>query len=213
MENKPVFVLLAGGQSSRMGVPKGLLVYKNSFWLLEQFNRISKTEVSTVYLGLGFDVERYFEAIPWLKTATETPFLYLSLKIKVVCNPEPAQGSFATLQSVLSQISPEKSVLIQPIDCPILNSFELKKIINTTNTIVLPNFEGKNGHPIKAIPGFWKLLLNLDLNDKNSRLDFQIKVLPSQDKTIVAVTDLSIVQNLNTPQNWSSFVENKAHDL
>ena len=48
MENKPVFVLLAGGKSERMGVAKGLLKYEQTFWILEQLNRISKSNIQEI---------------------------------------------------------------------------------------------------------------------------------------------------------------------
>ena len=50
MESEPVFVLLAGGKSERMGVAKGLLKFKHTFWILEQLNRISSAKIKTVYM-------------------------------------------------------------------------------------------------------------------------------------------------------------------
>ena len=69
MKNNTVFVLLAGGKSERMGLDKGLLKYKQTFWILEQLHRISKTNISTVYIGLGYNYQHYFDAIHWLESA------------------------------------------------------------------------------------------------------------------------------------------------
>ena len=69
MQNNIVFVLLAGGKSERMGVAKGLLKYQQTYWILEQLHRISKTNITDVYIGLGFNFEHYFNAIPWLQNA------------------------------------------------------------------------------------------------------------------------------------------------
>ena len=69
MQNKTVFVLLAGGKSQRMGVAKGLLKYQQTYWILEQLHRISKSSIKEVYIGLGFNFEQYFNAIPWLQNA------------------------------------------------------------------------------------------------------------------------------------------------
>ena len=54
----------------------------------------------------------------------------------------------------------------------IKNSKELNKIISEQNNVVIPNFEGKNGHPIKLGIDFWKNLCSLDLNDKSSSSAF-----------------------------------------
>jgi len=206
MEDNTVFVLLAGGKSDRMGVDKGLLKYKHIFWILEQLNRISKTTISIVYIGLGYNYEHYFDAIPWLKDALNNFVDYQGLKVKIIDNSSPELGSFSTLQTILKNINSYGDVVLIPIDVPLLNSEELNKFISTKNNIVMPNFEGKNGHPIKMGLKFWKKLVSLNISDENSRLDLQIKKLNSQEILIIKVKDASIVKNLNTKTAWISFL-------
>ncbi|WP_310558467.1 NTP transferase domain-containing protein [Flavobacterium sp.] len=206
MENNLVFVVLAGGKSERIGLPKGLLLYQENFWIMEQLNRISNSTITSVFIGLGFYYEKYLEAVPWLRYAQDKFVVYKNLKIKVVINTFPEKGSFSTLQAVLFHIPKNSSVLIQPIDVPILNAVELYKIIDAENEIVLPNYQGKSGHPIKVSPQFWKHFLELDSNDQNTRLDFQIKKAKPFERTSVSVDDASILQNLNSPKDWSDFV-------
>ena len=66
-KNNPTLIILAGGKSSRMKILKGLLPYKKSYWILAQMDAFKAGE--TVCIGLGFDKELYFDAIPWLKDA------------------------------------------------------------------------------------------------------------------------------------------------
>lgn len=207
MENNIAFVLLAGGKSERMGVPKGLLEYQNSYWILEQINRISISTVSEIYIGLGYHHEEYLKSIPWFAKAQSHFVPYKNVNLRIVVNPNPQLGSFSTLQTVLQEIPNYKSVLINPIDIPILNTTELQKIIDTQNEIVLPNFEGKNGHPIKLHPDFWNPLLLLNPTDENSRLDLQIKKINSSKITTIAVTDSCILTNLNTPSEWDFYLK------
>jgi len=206
MENDPVFVLLAGGKSERMGVDKGLLKYKHTFWILEQLNRISTTKIKKVYLGLGYNYEHYFDAIPWLKDALTNNIDYQGLKVKTIVNPTPELGSFSTLQTVLKNIKFNGDVLVIPIDVPLLNSEELNNILSVKNNIVIPNFEGKNGHPIKMAANFWQKLVSLDVSKENSRLDLQIKKLNSEEITIIKVNDASTVKNLNAKTAWISYL-------
>ena len=63
MENSISYVMLAGGKSSRMGVAKGLLKYRQTFWILEQLQRLEKTAISDVLIGLGHDYDAYLSAI------------------------------------------------------------------------------------------------------------------------------------------------------
>lgn len=205
MENDTVFVLLAGGKSERMGVAKGLLEYQNTYWILEQINRIATSTVTEVYIGLGYHHEEYSNKIPWFKEAQLHFVLYKNLKVKVVVNQNPQFGSFSTLQTVLRQIPQTKSVLINPIDIPILNTTELQNIIRTQNQIVLPNFEGKNGHPIKLHSEFWNPLLFINPTDKTSRLDLEIKKIIPSKITTITVTDSCILKNLNTPNDWAEY--------
>lgn len=206
MENNAVFVLLAGGKSERMGVAKGLLEYNNTYWILEQTNRISTSTITEVYIGLGFHYEEYLNKIPWFSEARSHFVLYKNLKVRVVVNQNPQFGSFSTLQTVLLQIPKNKSVLINPIDIPILNSTELENIIEAQNQIVLPNFESKNGHPIKLHSEFWQTLLLLNPTDENSRLDLEIKKIIPSKITTITVTDSCIVKNLNTPNDWATYL-------
>ncbi|AWG20742.1 hypothetical protein FFWV33_03895 [Flavobacterium faecale] len=208
MENKAAFVLLAGGKSERMGFPKGLLVYNQTVWILEQLDRIASTSICTVYIGLGHCYEDYFCVVPWFKDAQHRFVKYNDLKIKVIVNTTPENGSFSTLQAVLAQVPKKQPVIVQPIDVPLLNQTELECIINTTNAIVLPQYEGKNGHPIQLFPKFWNILLKLDQTHENSRLDYQIKKKNPKYCSYVTVQDSSIVHNLNTPEDWENFTQN-----
>jgi CTP:molybdopterin cytidylyltransferase MocA len=206
MENNTVFVLLAGGKSERMGIAKGLLEYQDTYWILEQLNRISASTITEVYIGLGFHHKHYFDKIPWFEKAQMAFVSYKNLKVKVVVNQNPERGSFSSLQTVLGQIPENKSILINPIDVPILNTTELQNIIETQNQIVLPNYEGKNGHPIKLNADFWKPLLLLNPTDENSRLDLEIKKINPSKITAISIADSSIVKNLNTPNDWIEFL-------
>lgn len=206
MGNNTVFVLLAGGKSSRMGVDKGLLKYQQTFWVLEQLNRISKTTISEVYLGLGHNYQNYFNAIPWLKKAQLNFIKYEGLKVKIVVNKTPEFGPFSTLQNVLQTIEKEKDVVLNPIDIPILNSTELNKLISIDNDVIIPSFEEKNGHPIKLKYFFWKNLLKLSIPDENARLDIQIKKINPIKISKIKVSDKIILKNLNNKKDWISFL-------
>ncbi|RXP46605.1 hypothetical protein EC396_13870 [Lutibacter sp. HS1-25] len=207
MENKTVFVLLAGGKSQRMEFPKGLLAYDKTYWILEQLNRISKTTIKEVFIGLGYDYKMYFEAIPWFEKAQFEALNFQGLKVKIIINKNPEMGSFSTLQTVLKKIETSKNVLLNPIDIPLLNSAALEQLISTDNQIVFPNYEGKNGHPIKIKSSFWNTLLDIDISDKDARLDFQLKKVNPAKISIVEVLDRAILYNLNTKTDWELYLK------
>lgn len=206
MKNNTVFILLAGGKSERMGVDKGLLKYHQTYWILEQLNRISKTTISEVYIGLGYNYQHYFDAIPWFQNGLENNINFQGLNVKIILNKNPEMGSFSTLQTVLKKIDSTKNVVLNHIDIPILNSEELQKIIETKNTVVIPNYEGKNGHPIKMHCDFCTQLISIKVSDEAARLDVQIKKLTPIKISNIEVSDRNILRNINTKKDWISFL-------
>jgi CTP:molybdopterin cytidylyltransferase MocA len=208
MCNSSVFVLLAGGRSQRMGTAKGLLNYHGSFWILEQLKRIASAEINTVYIGLGHNHQIYFEAIDWFKAAVTDYVIYRGLKVKIIINPAPQLGSFSTLQHVFKTLAANCSVLINPIDVPILNQVELNQIIATKNSVVFPSLNYQKGHPIKLAADFWQPLTTLATTADDARLDFQLNKLCDSKISYVCVNDRVITKNLNTPEQWHEFVEN-----
>ena len=206
MGNETVFVLLAGGKSERMGVDKGLLKYKHTFWILEQLNRISKTKIKLVYIGLGFNYRNYFKAIPWFKTALTKEVDYQGLKIKTIINPTPELGSFSTLHTVLNQLKATSDILINPIDVPILNLTELHKMMMAKNSAVIPNFEGRRGHPIKIDAKYWQYLRTLNITKYDASLDFQLKKIDPAKTSQVEVKEKLVIKNINTKSAWSNFL-------
>ncbi|MDX1829890.1 MAG: NTP transferase domain-containing protein [Lutibacter sp.] len=206
MQPNTTFILLAGGKSERMGVDKGLLKYQHTFWILEQLHRISKTTVKNVYIGLGYNYKNYFKAIPWFENAAKNPFVFDGLTINILINKNPEFGTFSTLQTVLKSLKNKEDVLINHIDIPILNPNDFNKIIELKNTVVIPSFKNKKGHPVKLSYSFWKQLIKVDLQSEDARLDYQLKKLPEKSISYVLVNDSSITKNLNTKKDWISFL-------
>ncbi len=204
--DSPILILLAGGKSTRMGYPKGLLDYHGTLWILEQVSRYKHVENLKVYIGLGYDYEQYLETIPWFKDAIENSYNYNGVEVKVVINDQPELGSFSTLQTVMRNINVDSTIIVQPIDVPLLNKQSLAAIINENNTIVIPKCNGKNGHPVKLKSEFWKPLLTLDSFSSDARLDTQIKLFNTSSITYLKVHDKSVYQNFNTKDNWNDYL-------
>ena len=204
-KNDPALVLLAGGKSSRMGKPKGLLNYNTTFWLLHQIETFIGKEV---YIGLGYDSQLYFEAIPWLKEALKKAVPYKEKSIRVIINRTPELGLFSNIQSVLEHVDTNKQVVVLPIDVPLFNHKEQEELFKEKNLITIPKHKGTNGHPIKLQRDFWKTLLDINLSDKDARLDYQIKKNNPSGISFIEVPDGLCIQNLNTPKDWQKFISN-----
>ena len=207
MDKSPVLILLAGGRSSRMGSPKGLLDYHGVYWILEQIIRFKCVQKPKVYIGLGYDYEKYIEAIPWFNKAIDKSFNYKGAEVNVVINYNPQLGPFSTLQEVLGSVDPQETVIVQPIDVPLLNKQNLRAIINENNIIVIPVCDDHKGHPVKLKFEFWTTLLAIDLTTDKARLDRQIRAADNSSITYLKVSDNVVYQNINTQENWKYFLD------
>jgi len=207
MVKAPVLIILAGGKSSRMMAPKGLLNFKGNPWILEQISRFANIKNAKVYIGLGYDHELYFELIPWFKKAVNKTIIYKGVKVRIIINNDPEYGPFSTLQTVLKKIDPKETILVHPIDVPFLDEKNLISLINEKNTIVVPVCEHKKGHPVKLKPEFWLGLLDINLTSKTARLDRQINDYNTSSVTYFNVDYKSIYQNINTIELWNKYLK------
>ena len=203
MKHSPTLIILAGGKSSRMKQPKGLLNYNGDYWINHQIQSFVGDDI---IIGLGYDKEHYFEAIPWLKEAINKSVFYKNKSIRVIINPRPDLGLFGNLQSVLKQLNSESKAVILPVDVPLINTISQQKILLEKGEIVIPTFENKKGHPIALLPTFWKKLQTITPTDSDARLDFQIKKRKASAISLLEINDASCILNLNTPKEWQLFL-------
>jgi len=156
-------------------------------------------------MGLGFDAELYYRAVPELNLALNTYINYEGVQLKVVQNDNPQQGAFSTLKRVLKTLEKADDALICPIDIPVLEASELKKIINTKAQIVKPIYRGESGHPIKISSKFVEHVLNQPIS---SRLDTIISKTSNKELIKVMCNDKQLVMNLNSLKDWNNYKDN-----
>ena len=189
-------VLLAAGDSKRMGIPKGLLEYKGEPFILAQIANLEKMGFQKISIVLGKSKEQYFDKVPDIKD------------YKIEINPDPDKGVFSSIQCGLSNLSGhEIGIFILPIDVPCPKKYVWKQMVNAMNSsdvsVVVPSFEGKKGHPVLLSSEFKDYILTLN---SESRLDFEIRKQENQRKVkIISIKDSTILLNLNTIEEWDSF--------
>jgi len=206
MNDLTTLIIVAGGKSKRMGMPKGLLKKHRTFWILEQMTRFHNKDI---YIGLGYDASIYLQEIPWFKKALTAPVVFQNKKVRVVINRQPVLGFFSTFQAVLKQIASNKNqndVVVLPVDVPLLKSDDLMRFLQTHNDVVIPVYKGEKGHPVKIAFSVWNTFLRNTIEDKELRLDVQLKKIPLAKTTYVTVNDNNCLLNLNTPLEWQQFI-------
>ncbi|MBT3979752.1 MAG: NTP transferase domain-containing protein [Bacteriovoracaceae bacterium] len=205
-------IILAAGKSSRMGSPKGLVPYKGNPWLFSQLEAYGKLGGGRVVLVLGFDSDKYLEAIPWLLQSCSEYVYYQNIQIKTVISPNPEFGQFSSIQSGIKEImsydSAPRGVFLTPIDIPIADVNILRILmlhVLKGAQACIPYHEERGGHPVALHHDFLKSLERLLVSGDESRLDLQIKKLDPSLVIAAPANDPRVVMNLNTPAEFESF--------
>lgn len=205
-------ILLVGGKSSRMGMPKGLLPYRDDLWLSEQLRCFSVAGGRRVVIVLGHRYEEYRSAIPWLENAQEHSIESHGLEVSVCINHIPELGPFSSIQagarSLLFDETPDR-VFIQPIDVPspgreVWRSLSLG--CSEQTMVCVPRYRESGGHPVLLSTLFLQQILALSPDSPDARLDRQIGKLPPECVARVVVEDSRVRMNLNTPERWREFI-------
>jgi molybdenum cofactor cytidylyltransferase len=203
---KAALVLLAGGASSRMGMPKGLLPYGDVLWLEEQLNRFSGVG-KRVYIGLGYDYDLYFKKLPWLEECLHFPAHTHNCLIRSVLNPNPQFGSFSTLHCILNQIEIiDVSIFINPIDVPLPDKNLLRNmLVKQDKRVLIPVYKNRKGHPVLIDSVFTSKLKSLDIENPNARLDIQIRSLPDTEVVMMECNSKVVIMNLNDRKSYDDY--------
>lgn len=198
--NLPV-IILAGGDSKRMGEPKGLLNYRGKPFLVHQIEQMSEIGLSEIIVVLGKDYKLYHEEVPELNG------------VEFTINPSPERGQFSSIQCGMQKVRSgvASGVFIFPIDvpCPKREVWEdlSNSLVSSDIAVTIPEYQGKKGHPVLISKKFMQHLISCK---SDSRLDFEIyKQIDLKKAKIISVDDKNITRNLNTPEAWKEYEESK----
>lgn len=184
----PDVVLLAAGQSSRMGEPKGLWAIGGKPWLEHQLDALDELGAEAV-LVLGFDRQRYLESLPELED-----------RASVVVNPAPEHGPFSSLQCGLRVSGAPAFVLPVDVPVPVADVWQaLHRALTERFDAAVPVHEGRGGHPVLLAPALVTHVLGLPAD---SRLDHVLREWDAERIARIPVLDRRVRLNLNAPEDW-----------
>lgn len=190
-------VILAGGNSERMGFPKAYLhVYGKTFLekIIDKYHAVGIREI-VVVMNSDFCNDRWKQNL-----------IKVSSKIKLVKNKNPKLGRFYSLKLGLKNVIDSDFCFIQNIDNPFVNKNVIEKLWKNKNSdgYVSPTFKGKGGHPILISKTIIQQLNEMKDEDLNLK-----EVLKKFSKTEVEVDDETVLININTPEEYRTFVQDK----
>ena len=191
-------IVLAAGASERMGSPKANLETPKKRTLLDlQCVLLASSGCEGVSVVVGAD-------------ATAIRERNSALPVEWIENSEWRKGQFSSLiagvRSALA--SGAQGAIVLPVDAAGVSESVVMALIETGLRnphldAVVPEFEGKKGHPVYLSRTFCEALAALDPNSDNARLDMQLEGARSIVR--LPVNDPNVVKNINTAEEWKVF--------
>ena len=185
-------ILLAAGESTRMGEPKLLLPFGDGTVLGKTIDNILSCNVDEVIVVLGANAQQTREAIA-------------GKPVKIVFNPDYSQGMSTSLICGLKQVCQQAlRIMVALSDQPLIEKDTYNKLIkesvNSSKGITVPLYKAMRGNPIIFAAGYKDEMLQLR-GDVGGR---ELLQRHPEDVYEVAVDSGSIYINLNTMDDYNS---------
>jgi molybdenum cofactor cytidylyltransferase len=185
-------VLLAAGESTRMGQLKALLVWEGQPLVRYQAEALLAAPVERVVVVLGYRSE-----------ALE-PLLPSDRRLSVVHNQGYGSGKVSSIVTGISAIDPSSHVLILGVDQP-RAAATIRTVCDAhlagAHSISIAAFEGRRGHPVIIAPPLRPDLLAIDERTEGLRAVLRA----NQDRVHAVETgDPLTLVNLNTPEDYAA---------
>ncbi|HAT71246.1 MAG TPA: hypothetical protein DCS63_00330 [Elusimicrobia bacterium] len=191
-------IILAAGESSRMGRPKALLEWRGKAFIEHVCSSLRAAGVADRVVVLG-------------RASSEIIKAWTPAGEKIAVNPKPENGQLSSLRAGLAAVSEfSEGFMVCLADQPTIDVETYKKVIAcwllNRNSIVIPRtFRAadsrlKRGHPI-IIPAAHKALCFEGPLDKGLHW---VTHHPSVKVTDLEVKDPEIIRDFDTPEDYKT---------
>ena len=185
-------IVLAAGESKRMGQTKQLLDWEGRTILQRVLENLSRSQVDEVILVLGHEAQRIQQTLD-------------THKVKVVINKNYKEGMITSIQQGLTNLNDKvEAFFIVLADQPGLGPEVFDRLIGEfrrvtpQKSIVLPTFHSRRGHPALFSAKHKKEALRIE-GDVGFRQVLQEH--PEEILTVEMDTN-SILQDIDTPDDY-----------
>jgi molybdenum cofactor cytidylyltransferase len=192
-------IVLAAGDSTRMGYPKALLPYQSGIFITHILDIIRKVGMPPPVIILG-------------KTAPVVLPQIRNRHAEIHINPDPDRGQLSSIQLALSHIPPEFIAgMIWPVDQPAVSEDLVRGLVDlflrSDLRIAYPMYGERRGHP--AI--FHRILFQ-EFMDAPMEEGPRSIILRHQKATVLMPTQESAsVQDIDTPEEYEALTGEGLH--
>ncbi len=199
-------VILAAGESSRMGRDKALLPWPPASTL---YAAAPDTFLSAAIRSLGASTD-FVLVVAGQNEAALAPIVYATAA-SIVVNPNPSRGQFSSLQVGLREVlnRGRDAAIITLVDRPPASAVTVQQLRDAFEAApdniwgMVPEFSGKHGHPFVAgrdlIEHFLREPVTGNARDVEHRHQEHIRYIPVEDRHVAL--------NINTPEDYSALTK------
>lgn len=190
-------ILLAAGESSRMGQMKALLPWRGQPLLRHQVSALRNGGAGRVVVVLGHQADEL------------SPLLEGLEGVDWVLNPDYLQGKTTSIKAGLSALDPHvvDEILLLNVDQP-RSAADIARILDTHRAsgyaITIPTCGGKGGHPIVLSAELLDELLSID--EESMGVKAVVQRRPGSVNRF-PLENPEILLDLNTPEEYRRAVE------
>ena len=188
-------VILAAGESRRMGFPKALLLYRGRAFLESVLEASAAAGLTPSVVVLGPDAPKILAAVD-LRDAIVTR------------NDHPESGQIGSIKQGVSTIinRPVDGAVIWPVDQPHVLVSTIERLVQEFRAqhaaLAVPTFGGRRGHPVLFGKSVFQELLDAP-QDVGARA--VTRAVPSR-VAEVPVDDASVLEDIDTPEAYEALV-------
>ena len=185
-------IILAAGESKRMGEPKPLLRFKDKTFLEQIVSVLKLSDADRITVVLGADAETVKKSVD------------LS-GLSVVINTDYRRGQLSSLIAAINDTPKEtEAILVCLGDAPFLTTNIVNSIIRkfreTNSPIIVPVFERRRGHPTLFSRALFNELLNAPEQE-----GARYVLYSNEDKVLELKTaESAILVSIDTPADYRS---------
>lgn len=198
MANPPITaaaIILAAGDSSRMGSPKALLDWHGRPLLEHVLGTAHEGGCGKLFVVLGRDADVIRKGAK-LEGVT------------VLVNHEPVRGQVSSIQLGMQSLDfSTDCCLVWPVDCPLVEAGDVRALIETyagwrasLMRIFMPTYQGERGHPMLVDIGFRQPFMELKDGETARKV---IEDNPTQVKE-VPTDNPGVLTDIDTPEEYEA---------
>jgi len=186
-------IILAAGESKRMGMLKPLLRFKDKTFLEQIISVVKLSDVDRITIVLGAEAETIKKSVDLSGT-------------NIVVNKEYQKGQLSSLIAGIEDVPEEtKAILVCLVDTPFINREVVNQIISkfreTNNPIIVPVFNKERGHPTL----FSRSLFN-ELTNAPEEQGARYVIYSNEEKILELETcESGILIGINTPEDYKFY--------